>query len=339
MATKSLPEPWTLLVLAASAPAMAQNEPGTPPADPATQPYIHPRNGQTEQQQWIDRYACSSWAKTQSGFDPANPAATSTFSEDAAHREQYRRALDACLEARGYDVSSTPPPVAAPPPLPVVHTPEQPTPLLYHGLAARHSASAPELKYHALSLQIEGGYTPTTAMTRGSLNGGPNAGLGLTWFPTPALPLGFRVDGSYSRFGETPKSLSQASQTAGTNVNVGNMALYGGDADAELDLRMGPSVKEYIFGGVGWYREQTTLKQRSYELGVGCFYYCFEGYFPVTSTVQQSTTGWLHSWNAGVGFEFALSDSSSFFIEARYLRVGKSSNKMEFIPIRIGFRF
>ena len=62
------------------------------------------------------------------------------------------------------------------------------------------------------------------------------------WFPTSVLPLGLRVDGSYSGFSETPRSVNLAALVT--------------------------------------------------------------GYFPVTSTVERDTTGWLHSWNAGLGLEF-----------------------------------
>lgn len=339
MATKSLPEPWAILVLAATAPAVAQNGTGEQPTDPATHPYITPENGQTPQQQWADRYACDSWAKTQSGFDPASPTDSAASDVNASRRDQYRRALTACLEARGYEVSAPPPP--PPPPSPVSAPPPPPAsaPFWHRETTVWRIQHAPELKYHPLEVQIDGGYTFTTATTTQTLNGGVNGGLGFTLFPSPVLPLGLRVDGSYSRLGETPQSLSAAAQAAGTRVSFGNTTLYGGDADLELDLRMGPGVREYIFGGVGWYREQATFKQKSYELGVGCFYYCYVGYFPVDSTVSQTTTGWLNSWNAGVGFEFALADSASFFIEARYLRVGPSTNRNEFIPVSVGFRF
>ena len=72
---------------------------------------------------------------------------------------------------------------------------------------------------------------------------------------------------------------------------------------------MGPHAREYFFGGFGWYREQTVLKQASYESGLVCgFYYCGPGYFWVISTAERTTTPWLHSWNAGLGFEFAVAD-------------------------------
>jgi opacity protein-like surface antigen len=196
-----------------------------------------------------------------------------------------------------------------------------------------------ELQYHPLRAQIEGGYTVTAGDTQQALNDGGNVGLGLTWFPTSAIPLGLRVDGSYSRFGERQQSLAMASQALNTDVVSGHQDIYGGDADLELDLKMGPRAREYFFGGFGWYREQTVFRQATYEQGVICYYYCTPGSYLLYSTAERSTTGWLKSWNAGLGFEFALSDPVTFFIEARYLRIEPYSSRNEFVPIRIGLRF
>ncbi len=58
--------------------------------------YVYPRNGQNEQQTSTDRYECHSWAVNQTGFDPTRAAQQSGTSAD------YRRAMIACLDARGY---------------------------------------------------------------------------------------------------------------------------------------------------------------------------------------------------------------------------------------------
>jgi hypothetical protein len=347
MVRKFLTVTWVLLLLAVSMPAFAQNQgvtpPGAPPADSPDYLYLSPKNGQTREQQWADRYACHDWAKAQSGFDPSKQAGGAAPDENASLREQYRRAMTACLEGRGYGVSYAAPsqavvPPPAPPPAarrPYAQQPPGGTPVEH---ASRPGA---EPKYHPLSVQIEGGYSVTTGTTNQYLNGGSNVGLGLTWFPISVLPVGFRLDGSYSTFSETSRSVNLASQTLGTDVSYGRAHIYGGDLDLEIDLPMGPYVKEYIFGGAGRYRMQTTFKQVSYQPGVGCDWYeCFYGYFPFDTTVDRHTSGWLNSWNAGIGFEFASPSSpAKFFIEARYLRIGPAKNRMDFIPIRVGLRF
>jgi hypothetical protein len=65
----------------------------------------YPKNGQTDAQQATDKSACRTWAAAQSGFDPAQPAATqTTTTESTSKRSDYMRAQAACLEGRGYSV-------------------------------------------------------------------------------------------------------------------------------------------------------------------------------------------------------------------------------------------
>jgi hypothetical protein len=62
---------FTLLTLAAAtAPAWAQ-------------PLIYPAKGQSAQQQDRDRYECHDWARTQSGYDPSQPAAVAMAAASA----------------------------------------------------------------------------------------------------------------------------------------------------------------------------------------------------------------------------------------------------------------
>jgi len=77
--------------------------PGAPPAA-ADDFYVYPRNGQSQTQQAADRYECHSWSKGQTGYDPTQPDGAVGPTENAERREQYRRAITACLEARGYSV-------------------------------------------------------------------------------------------------------------------------------------------------------------------------------------------------------------------------------------------
>lgn len=64
--------------------------------------YAYPKNGQGEQQQADDRYACHQWAREQTGFDPTQPP---PGGDTAAKRADYRRAERTCLEGRGYSVN------------------------------------------------------------------------------------------------------------------------------------------------------------------------------------------------------------------------------------------
>jgi hypothetical protein len=64
--------------------------------------YVYPKNGQSKQQTENDRYQCHEWAVGQTGFDPINPANDTHAS--TATPANYKRAVTACLEARGYSV-------------------------------------------------------------------------------------------------------------------------------------------------------------------------------------------------------------------------------------------
>ena len=196
-------------------------------------------------------------------------------------------------------------------------------------------------RYHALRMELAGGYTLTEGDLKNTLHDGGNVGLGLIWMPSSSFPLGLRLEGSYSDFSHTLSYLAQEASATGFNLTSGYTALYGGNVDAELDLPMTPRAHEYLFGGVGWYRQQTNLKAVSNEQGLVCYYYCTQVTFPVYSTVARTTSDWQKAWNAGIGFEFAMADPGSFFIEARYMRITQNQGNAQtvFVPIRVGIRF
>ncbi len=74
----------------------------TPP--PADELFIYPRQGQSEQQQADDRFACHQWAVEQTGFDPTRPADGAADARQKKDRADYQRAMGACLDGRGYTV-------------------------------------------------------------------------------------------------------------------------------------------------------------------------------------------------------------------------------------------
>lgn len=60
--------------------------------------YVYPKNGQSDEQTSNDRFECHKWSVAQTGFDPTRSANTEGTADD------YRRAIGACLDARGYSV-------------------------------------------------------------------------------------------------------------------------------------------------------------------------------------------------------------------------------------------
>ena len=79
-----------------------------PERDVSTRPvadgelYMYPKNQQA--QQATDRFECHRWATNESGFDPTLPLGGVPVSSTDGKRADYRRAMSACLEARGYSV-------------------------------------------------------------------------------------------------------------------------------------------------------------------------------------------------------------------------------------------
>lgn len=64
----------------------------------STEVFVYPSEGQTDDQRDRDRYECYVWAVEQTGFDPSESYAANGSASD------YRRAISACLEGRGYTV-------------------------------------------------------------------------------------------------------------------------------------------------------------------------------------------------------------------------------------------
>ena len=88
---------------AAAPPPAGDQQPATaPPGQGAMSLFVYPKNGQSDQQTASDRYQCHQWAVGQTGYDPTNSANSSQAA--TATPENYRRAMTACLDARGYTV-------------------------------------------------------------------------------------------------------------------------------------------------------------------------------------------------------------------------------------------
>ena len=70
----------------------------------AEQIFIYPKQGQSEKKQADDRYQCHSWGVKQTDYDPSQPPQNMTQQELLNKRENYQKAMKACLEGRGYSV-------------------------------------------------------------------------------------------------------------------------------------------------------------------------------------------------------------------------------------------
>jgi hypothetical protein len=83
------------------------DQPSAPPVAPQQAQddlIVYPKNGQSKDQQAADQYECYNWAKGQTGFDPTQPAGGTAGNPDQA-RNNYNRAMSACMQGRGYQVN------------------------------------------------------------------------------------------------------------------------------------------------------------------------------------------------------------------------------------------
>jgi hypothetical protein len=83
------------------------DQPSAPPDAPQQSQddlIVYPKNGQSKDQQAADQYECYNWAKGQTGFDPTQAAGGTSGNPDQA-RNNYNRAMSACMQGRGYQVN------------------------------------------------------------------------------------------------------------------------------------------------------------------------------------------------------------------------------------------
>jgi hypothetical protein len=83
--------------------AATTEAPQQPPPQ-GDQMYVYPQNGQSAEQQASDKYECHRWASSQSGFDPTQSGGGVPPEQSGPARDNYQRAMRACLEGRGYSV-------------------------------------------------------------------------------------------------------------------------------------------------------------------------------------------------------------------------------------------
>jgi opacity protein-like surface antigen len=307
---------YASLLLTVSVSAFAQYTPQSPSA--GGEPTILPNRGQDQDKQQFDRYECYGWAKGQSGYDPSQPG-------NRTSQDNYRRAFSACMSGRGYTVSYSAAAAGSSPPVATPLTPP-PQPIYMR----QYWWQSPDLVYRPVHFAIEGGFTATAGSTGDNLNDGGNIGAGLSFFPSRSLPVGLRIDGSWSRFDANHAFFDS---TTGSYLHS-HENIYGGDVDLQFNLAHPSSRYQfYLIGGAGWYREQSVLDQ--FTPGCG-YHYCGPFY---GGEVASSTTGWRSSWNAGFGAEFAAPGGTSFFVEARYQHISSRDSDLQFVPVRFGFRF
>ncbi|MFV8819668.1 DUF6515 family protein [Haliea sp. E17] len=66
--------------------------------------FVYPKKGQSEEQITEDRYQCHVWSRNQTQYDPTQPPTNLSAAEASQKRDDYQRAMRACLEGKDYSV-------------------------------------------------------------------------------------------------------------------------------------------------------------------------------------------------------------------------------------------
>jgi hypothetical protein len=129
-------------------------------------------------------------------------------------------------------------------------------------------------------------------------------------FVPQSLPIGFQVDGNFSRFG--------VEDAAAGGLDLKYQLIYGtGNVVYKFKSSEDSKFRPYLIGGVGVYN--FDVKGPDADL------------VPGNSETKFGI-------NAGAGFDIKA-QSVGFFIEGRFHDVFTSGSNLQFIPITVGVRF
>ena len=183
---------------------------------------------------------------------------------------------------------------------------------------------------------VAGGYTVATGAAANFVDNGWNLGGGVQWQLGPG-PVWLRLDFEYSRNDATHQLLSEGAAANQTRIDHGWSDLWSNDLDAVYYMRLSRGIHAYVTAGGGGAIRRIALTQTVSNGGPICVDwagFCANGGYPNDVLVDSKTTGrW--EWNAGVGLNFSLGGTDSFFVEARYMEV-ETPVPTRFVPIRVG---
>ena len=162
---------------------------------------------------------------------------------------------------------------------------------------------------------ISFGVSAGAAIPTGDMGDGLNTGIGLTGFAdmkTPSLPVNFRGELSFNRFGvkDLPSGVD------------GHSRIFAGIVNAVFAVPTKSSIQPYVLGGPGVYSLKTTMSDGDIDI---------------------STSKTAMGLNGGMGLNFHLGTFSTF-AEARYHYVFSKDDEKGFpnsqtIPLSFGIRF
>ena len=206
--------------------------------------------------------------------------------------------------------------------------------------------SSYQSRWSKLAFEAGAGFTaPVANTTHGWETYGYNVKLGGGWNFTKHL--GALLEYQFNRDKVPGSTLTQLAIDSGSDVPFGgNVNTWSLTIDPIFYLPVTSTAGAYVTGGGGFYRKVTNFTAP--VLGISCYYYCYEGYYPTTIAHSSSNQGGL---NIGAGFywkAFGPDSNAKLFAEARYTWVDSpvasnedpyGSGTSSLIPVTFGIRF
>lgn len=203
-----------------------------------------------------------------------------------------------------------------------------------------------ESRWSKVAFEAGVGFTaPVGNTTHGWETYGYNVKLGAGWNFTKHL--GALLEYQFNRDKIPGSTLTQLAIDSGSDVPLGgNVNTWSLTIDPIFYLPVTSKAGAYVTGGGGFYRKVTNFTAPA--LGITCYYYCYEGYYPTTVAHSSSNQGGL---NIGAGFywkAFGPENNTKLFAEARYTWVDSpvasyqnpyGSGTSSLIPVTFGVRF
>ena len=138
------------------------------------------------------------------------------------------------------------------------------------------------------------------------------------------LPLGFRIEGQYTRFGLNDERRVEVGGEAPV-IASGAASMLNGTGNAVLAVPTGGRFRPYLIGGLGVYRLSSNISIATPD-GRGI----------ANGAPSESETQF--GLNGGAGFELPIG-SLRTFVEARFHSIFTEDEKAHFVPIAIGVKF
>ena len=193
------------------------------------------------------------------------------------------------------------------------------------GLAAVAVAPSAQAQSLAPARTTEFGVAAGVAFPQGDGLDGVNTGFtvaGSLGFKPVNMPVGFRLEALYARFGSDEVSMSDENGSFSADGHIG---FFGGTGNVIVTVPTASAVRPYLIGGAGVYHVSAKI-DASVTGGEG------GGSFSVSDSETK------FGLNGGAGLEFVMG-SLRPFVEARFHSVFTSEENANFIPVTFGLKF